>query len=99
MYEIGILTFHYAHNYGAMLQAYALNTYLNKHGYDARIIDYRLPYIYRVHELLNFKQLYLRYSGTNSRFISLLKTLKNYYKHRRKNENGTNLICFLMKPS
>lgn len=93
--KIGILTFHYAHNYGAMLQAYALNTYLNKHGYDARIIDYRLPYIYRVHELLNFKQLYLRYSGTNSRFISLLKTLKNYYKHRRKNEKWHKFDMFL----
>lgn len=95
--KIGILTFHYAHNYGAMLQAYALNTYLNKHGYEAQIIDYRLPYIYRVHELLNFRQLYLRYSETNSRFISLLKTLKNYYKHRRKNEKWHKFDLFLNK--
>ncbi len=44
--KIGILTFHFAHNYGAMLQAYALSTKLNTMGYDAEIIDYRLKYIY-----------------------------------------------------
>lgn len=41
--KIGILTFHFAHNYGAMLQAYALSTKLRNMGYDAEIIDYRLP--------------------------------------------------------
>lgn len=39
--KIGILTFHCAHNYGAVLQAYALVTYLRNSGYDAEIIDYR----------------------------------------------------------
>lgn len=39
--KIGILTFHWAHNYGAVLQAYALQTYLQHQGYDVEIIDYR----------------------------------------------------------
>lgn len=39
--KIGILTFHYAHNFGAVLQAYALKTYLLKCGYDIEIINYR----------------------------------------------------------
>lgn len=39
--KIGILTFHYAHNYGAVLQAYSLKTYLESLGHDVRIIDYR----------------------------------------------------------
>lgn len=39
--KVGILTFHCAHNYGAVLQAYALVTYLRKNNYDAEIIDYR----------------------------------------------------------
>lgn len=38
--KIGILTFHNAHNYGAVLQAYALRTKLRKMGYDAHIINY-----------------------------------------------------------
>ena len=37
--KIGIITFHYAHNYGAVLQAYALSTRLCLEGYDAKIID------------------------------------------------------------
>ena len=32
--EIGIVTFYYAHNYGAVLQAYALKTYLEQQGHD-----------------------------------------------------------------
>ena len=41
MKKIGIVTFHRAHNYGACLQAYALQKYLIQKGYDANIIDYR----------------------------------------------------------
>lgn len=41
MKKIGILTFHNAHNYGAMLQAYALQKILSSNNYDAKIIDYR----------------------------------------------------------
>lgn len=45
--KIGILTFHDAHNYGAVLQAYALKTYLKGLGHNTRIINYHhenLPY-------------------------------------------------------
>lgn len=43
--KIGILTFHCAHNYGAVLQAYALQEYIKSLGYDVEIIDYRPKYI------------------------------------------------------
>lgn len=43
--KIGILTFHRAINYGALLQAYALEKVLNDIGAEAEIIDYRAPYI------------------------------------------------------
>ena len=39
--NVGILTFHNAHNYGAVLQAYALRTKLRKMGHEAHIINYR----------------------------------------------------------
>ena len=39
--KVGILTFHRATNYGAILQAYALIQYLINQGYDARIVDYK----------------------------------------------------------
>ena len=40
MKKVGILTFHDAHNYGAVLQAYALKKYLINLGLDATIINY-----------------------------------------------------------
>ena len=43
--RIGIITFHFARNYGAMLQAYALQTYISKNFGSCEIIDYRPPYI------------------------------------------------------
>ena len=47
--KIGILTFHNAHNYGAVLQAYALKTKLNRMGYKAKILNYQNPYIARLY--------------------------------------------------
>ncbi|WP_299360449.1 polysaccharide pyruvyl transferase family protein [uncultured Parabacteroides sp.] len=37
--KIGILTFHYAFNYGGVMQAFALLSFLKLHGHDAYIID------------------------------------------------------------
>lgn len=42
--KIGILTFHSVDNYGAVLQAYALQTYISLLGHDVEIIDYRPEY-------------------------------------------------------
>ena len=44
--KIGIVTFHWATNYGAILQAYALQNYLKKNGHEVFIINYR-PKQYR----------------------------------------------------
>lgn len=41
-----IITCHYAYNYGAVLQTYALCTYLNAQGIKTEVINYR-PYYYR----------------------------------------------------
>jgi hypothetical protein len=39
--KIGTLTFHTAHNYGAVLQAYALVHYMQGLGHQAEVIDYK----------------------------------------------------------
>lgn len=39
--KIGILTFHWATNYGAVLQCYALQEYLRDQGHDVEIINYK----------------------------------------------------------
>lgn len=39
--KVGILTFHYATNYGAVLQCYALQTYLQNQGFETEVINYK----------------------------------------------------------
>lgn len=39
--KIGIITFHASFNYGSMLQAWALQTFLEKQGHEVKIINYR----------------------------------------------------------
>lgn len=43
MKKIGILTMHRVQNYGSALQAYALQAYISKLGYDVELIDYIYP--------------------------------------------------------
>lgn len=45
--KIGILTFHCAINYGAVLQAYGLQEFLRSLGHEAFIVDYRPDYMVR----------------------------------------------------
>lgn len=40
MKKIGIITYHFARNYGAVLQCFALQTFLEKKGYSVEIINY-----------------------------------------------------------
>ena len=44
--NVAILTFQFAHNYGALLQAYALKTYLQNHNMNAEIAPYYLSLIH-----------------------------------------------------
>ena len=39
--KLGIITFHRAVNYGAVLQTYALTKYLNGIGFETEVVDYR----------------------------------------------------------
>ena len=41
--KAGILTYHRSHNYGAVLQAYALKTFLESKGCQTGFVDY-FPY-------------------------------------------------------
>ena len=41
--KIGILTFHASHNYGSMLQAYALCTAISELNFNVQIINFRSP--------------------------------------------------------
>lgn len=67
--KIGIMTFHRAANYGAVLQAYALQFYLTKMGNEAKIMDYRCKSIENVHSPFYF--LYIK--GLKNRIKQFLR--------------------------
>lgn len=54
--KAGIITFASAHNYGALLQAYASQKYLKNLGIDAEIINYRPSAIDNVYKLYRIKK-------------------------------------------
>lgn len=49
--KIGIVTVHSAHNYGTVLQAWALQQYLRQQGHEAEIVNLRLPIIDKLYRL------------------------------------------------
>ncbi|MBR3134849.1 MAG: polysaccharide pyruvyl transferase family protein [Clostridia bacterium] len=85
MKKVGIITFHRAENYGAMLQAYALQKTLKKCGYESYIIDYRDKNIERKYSLLRLEK-----NGIKSKIrefaIKLLFFYKNLIKKSRYKE-------------
>ena len=60
--RVGILTFHDALNYGAVLQCYALQNTLMNLGYEVEVIDYKNDFINKFYspfyiEKFNLKKL------------------------------------------
>lgn len=56
MKKIGILTFHRALNYGALLQIYALQTAIKRMGADVQVIDYRNQVIENLYRYRSFSE-------------------------------------------
>lgn len=84
--KIGILTFHRADNYGAVLQCYALQEVLKSLGNEVEIINYKQPNIETSYAPIKEKELYnvlkkpLWYYGYF--FKVLPKRYKKYIKYR-----------------
>ena len=84
--RIGILTFHWGTNYGGVLQAYALQTYLKGLNYDVEIINYA-PKTFRDKFLLCFKSKSVHTIKKN--VCEYLKEQK-FKRFRKKNLNLSN---------
>ena len=87
MVRIGILTFHRAHNYGAVLQCYALQEFLCKQGYDAKVIDYNNRVLWKGYEWYKKEDVQFVLSKPQKalkRFVKLFikwyQTTPRYYK-------------------
>lgn len=77
--KVGVLTFHMAHNYGAMLQAYALTIAVQKLGYNCEIIDYRFSYIDRWSRIERLSDLVYRHGKFGGSLRYLKRVITGYY--------------------
>ena len=83
--EIGILTYHRAENYGALLQAYALKTYLTQQGHEVSFVDY-WP-LYHVEHYRIFSSSYFKTRNLKGKVFYLFWFLfwgKTRYSRKRK---------------
>lgn len=76
--NVGILTFHRAHNYGAVLQCYALQEVLKQLGHNVDVIDYRQKWIESIYTSFSIYALVHR-KGLRKK-VSYIKN----YNNRRK---------------
>lgn len=83
--KIGILTFHRAENFGAVLQCYALQSYLESLGHKVEIIDYRCKAIEEVYYLFDLRSLFRL--NIVSAFISYFKRIL-LWKDRLEKKRG-----------
>lgn len=93
---IKTITCHDVNNYGASLQAYALQKYLQKQGHDVEIIDY-LP-VYKTNRLNFFE--YNRTEGRLNKIVQRIpftKPLIGLYDHLRKPERRLDFLFYKKK--
>lgn len=98
--KIGILTFHWALNYGAVLQTYALQTVLERMGHQIEIIDYRPKWSKdnatprfprRLGEVVNIADHYMRRHNFN-KFLRKYLKLTDYSYLQGEAINGFDCI-------
>lgn len=82
--KIGILTFHAAHNYGAVLQCYALQDYLKLQGHEVYVIDYRPSDMLDIYKWINPKRFITRHIIQAIKELKILKYRKQRYDNFNK---------------
>lgn len=82
MEKIGIITFHRAVNYGAVLQTYATQEFLRKNNYNVEIIDYRDRILEAPYRFLQLPK-----GGIKTKIKKILDDVIFFKKNNRKNKN------------
>lgn len=79
--KIGILTFHRAHNYGAVLQAYALQEMLRSKGHQVEFIDYKNPCLLSVYNWFSWKRFITKNAMRAIKELGLISKRKRRYNN------------------
>lgn len=85
---IGIITFHRANNYGAVLQAYALQRVLINSGFEAKIVDYESNYLKYPFAKINWKQ-----KGLFAQILTLLGEFSRLPRRKAFDDFRKLLVC------
>ena len=93
MKKIGIITYHFAHNYGAVLQTYATQTVLEKLGANSEVLDYAPKYHTEIYTpkrdiKFGFINKLKKESAHKSGAIRLLAAVKTIYTNSKFNKTG-----------
>ncbi len=82
--KIGILTFHCAHNYGAVLQCYATQEFLRSKGYDVEVINYRPQFLLDPYKLFDRRRVISKNLMLSLKFliVECLLFLNRYKRFR-----------------
>lgn len=83
--KIGILTFHRAYNYGAVLQCYALQCYLRNLGHEVFVIDYRQSWTESLRKVISMGKMKQLSRHPKALFVYLLDSI-NRQKKMQKSE-------------
>lgn len=85
--KIGIVTYHKANNYGAVLQAYALYKYLENQGYNAEVVDYWPKYHLVVYKTWNWDMELFNALTLSHKLIYIISfsilTVKRFVRNQR----------------
>lgn len=97
--KIGIITFHSAHNYGAILQCYALQEFLKTYGHNVHVIDYNLKEINKYYKWFDIARFKTRHLKTIIKECLILPQRRrryvgfNRFKHTYLNLFSSNCEC------
>lgn len=92
MIKIGILTFHFSENYGAVFQAYALRKYLLESGYDVEFVNYQPAYLEEGEKIqfsdffskVIFKKIFLKLVGLKQKYFGNVSVKEGFEDFRVK---------------
>ncbi|WP_411826041.1 polysaccharide pyruvyl transferase family protein [Luteolibacter sp. AS25] len=93
--KIGILTFHFSDNFGALLQAYGLREYLRSLGHEAEFVNYQPAHVEgggkiriglsKQAAVSNLKVAYMAVSGVMQKLLTSEKTRRGIDSFQKKN--------------
>lgn len=90
--KIGTITFHIAHNYGAVLQAYALPTAVKSLGHECEVIHYCFPYIYGWGHIEHLPELLEKYGLFSGLLRYINRWIRGGYNPRLKKSKFESFI-------